>query len=182
MKRIIKRIINVIINILVILAIFIIMVSIYYLIQTKIFGNKFINIFGYTAFEVATGSMSGSIEIGDYIIVKLTKDVKLEDVIVYKQGENTITHRIVYIDGEKITTKGDANNIEDTPITMNDIIGKVIFTIKKAGIWKRVMLSPQVLISLTITIILIEIICIYNSKENKKVKNSEEKNDRKKRD
>lgn len=178
MKKILKKVINLLINILVILSIFIIIVSIYYLVQTKIFKDKFVNVFGYTAFEVATGSMSGSIEAGDFIIVKLTKDVKLNDIVVYSEGENIITHRIVKIAGEMIITKGDANNVEDAPISVNDIIGKVIFIIRKAGIWKKVVLSPQVLISLTITIILIGIICIYDYVENEKEKNSEEKNDR----
>lgn len=176
MKKILKVILNLIINLLVIIALFILLVSIYYLLQSKLLKKDYVNICGYTIFEVATGSMSGTIEVGDVIVVKLTKDVQLEDIVVYKKDSNLITHRIISIDGKKVITKGDANNTEDMPITTNDIIGKVIYTIRNVGIWKKVLFTPQVLISLTITIILIGITITYNPKENKKEKKSEEKN------
>lgn len=175
MKKVLKAILNFIINILVIIALIILLISIYYLFQTKVLKKGFVNICGYTIFEVATGSMSGTIEVGDVIIVKLTKDVNLDDIVVYKQDKNLITHRIIKIDGENIITKGDANNTEDLPITINDIVGKVIYTVENVGIWKKVLFTPQVLISLTITIVLIGITITYNPKDNKKENESEEK-------
>lgn len=178
MKKVLKAILNLTINILVIIALVILLISIYYIFQTRVLKKDFVNIFGYTIFEVATGSMSGTIEVGDVIIVKLTKDVKLEDIVVYRQDKNFITHRIIKMDGEEIITKGDANNTEDIPITINDIIGRVIFTVRKVGIWKKVLFTPQVLISLTITIVLIGITIIYNPKENKKENESEEKSNK----
>ena len=178
MKKVLKAIINLIINILVIIAVIILLISIYYLFQTKVLKKGFANICGYTFFEVATGSMSSTIEVGDVIVVKLTKDVNLKDIVVYKQDSNLITHRIISIDGEKVITKGDANNTEDAPITINEIIGKVIYTIRKVGIWKKVLITPQVLISLTITIVLIGITITYNPKDNKKEKKIEEKSNK----
>lgn len=178
MKKVLKAILNLIINILVIIALIILLISIYYLFQTKILKKDYVNICGYTIFEVATGSMSGTIEVGDVIIVKLTKDVNLEDIVVYKQDSNLITHRIISIDGEKVITKGDANNTGDAPITINDIIGKVIYTVRNVGIWKKVLLTPQVLISLTITIVLTGITITYSPKDNKKEKKIEEKSNK----
>lgn len=171
-----KKIVNILINLLVIFSLIILIISGYYLFETKILKKDYANIFGYSIFEISTGSMSGSLEVFDAIIVKLGNDVNVGDIVTYKQNSNLITHRIIEMDGENIITKGDANNVEDMPITKNSIIGKVVFKIENLGIWKKVMTSPQVLISLTITIILIGITIIYNSKDNKKETKSETKN------
>ncbi len=171
-----KKIVNILINLLVIFSLIILIISGYYLFETKILKKDYANIFGYSIFEISTGSMSGSLEVFDAIIVKLGNDVNVGDIVTYKQNSNLITHRIIEMDGENIITKGDANNVEDMPITKNSIIGKVVFKIENLGIWKKVMTSPQVLISLTITIILVGITIIYNSKDNKKETKSETKN------
>lgn len=171
-----KKIVNILINLLVIFSLIILIISGYYLFETKILNKDYANIFGYSIFEISTGSMSGSLEVFDAIIVKLGNDVNVGDIVTYKQNSNLITHRIIEMDGENIITKGDANNVEDMPITKNSIIGKVVFKIENLGIWKKVITSPQVLISLTITIILVGITIIYNSKDNKKETKSETKN------
>ena len=61
--------------------------------------------FGYTALEVVTGSMSGTIEIGDLVIVELTKDINVGDIIVYGQDDNLITHRVIEINEENINNE-----------------------------------------------------------------------------
>ena len=48
----------------------------YTTIQRKIAKEIYTNICGYTFLEVLTGSMSGTIEIGDGVLVKLTTDVE----------------------------------------------------------------------------------------------------------
>ena len=101
--------------------------------------------------------MVNTINIDDVVIVKI-KDKETEfmkdDIIVFKQGSNMITHRIFEIGEEKFITKGDANNTLDEPITRNEIIGKVVKIIPKVGIWQKVIMSPQVFLSIIITIIL----------------------------
>ena len=165
MKKVIKIIGNSIINILVIIAVVILMFSIYFLVQTKILNKDYANIFGYTFFEIATGSMSGTLEIGDVVIVKLTNDVEVGDIIVYKEEDYFITHRLIEKNQDTLIAKGDANNSEDSPISINDVIGKVEFTIENVGIWKKVFTSPSVLIALFITIVLFGIVLIYKPKE-----------------
>ena len=66
-----------------------------------------------------------------------------------------------------ITTKGDANNTEDNPITIDKVLGKVTYVIENIGIIRKVITSPAVLISITITLILLGIIVIYKPKEQK---------------
>ena len=157
-KKVVNKIVGIVLNILLIIVTLIILVGIYYLVQIKVFNNDYANIFGYTFFEVATGSMADTIEIGDVVIVELTKDVRKNDIIVYKDEENFITHRLIEIDenGEFIT-KGDANNTEDKPVNETQVLGKVTYIIPKLGIWRKAILSPQVLILIASLIILLGI-------------------------
>lgn len=155
-KKNINKIVSIILNILLIFVSLLIIVGIYYLIQIKVLNNPYANIFGYTFFEVATGSMSGTIEIGDVVIAEITKEVKENDIIVYQEEDNFITHRLIRKNenGEWIA-KGDANNTEDSPIQESQVLGKVVYSIPKLGILRRAILSPQVLILITILIILL---------------------------
>ena len=166
MKKVINMILEFILNIFVVIAILILIFTIYYNIQIKILDKKYVNVFGYTFFEVATGSMSGTLDIGDIIIVKITKQIKTNDIIVYKKYESYITHRVIEIENNKIITKGDANNTNDEPIGKEYVVGKVVKVFKNIKILKKVLKSPSVLIPIIITMILIGIAIIYKPKEN----------------
>ena len=65
---------------------------------------------------------------GDLVLVKAVQKDELEvkDIIVYKNEKGFTIHRIIEINGEKIITKGDANNISDVAITYKDIVGKTL--------------------------------------------------------
>ena len=104
-----------------------ILLSVYTFVVTDIMKKDYVNIFGYSYFVVATGSMSGTIEVNDIIFVKLTDNVKNNDIITFKnQNGDIITHRIIQTSGNRIITKGDANNTQDDAITRNHVIGKVV--------------------------------------------------------
>lgn len=167
MKKVLSKILGNILNILLIIAFLILIFGIYYNVQTKLLNKEYVNIFGYTFFEVATGSMSGSIEVGDVVLVKITNEVQENDIIVFKENNSFITHRVIKKDGDIITTKGDANNTEDSPITIDKVLGKVTGVIENVGIIRKVITSPAVLISITITLILLGIVVIYKPKEQK---------------
>ena len=110
-------------------------------IQTDILKKDYVNIFDHTYFVVTTGSMSGTIEINDLIVVNITKNVKKNDVITFKDKNNTVvTHRVVKIESGKYYCKGDRNNSIDEPIDKNDIIGKVTFIISPRNIAKVIIL------------------------------------------
>lgn len=133
--------------------------------QLKIFHKEYINFCGYTIFQVITGSMSGTIEIQDIVIVKLTNNVEENDIITYKSGENFVTHRVIRKEENQIVTKGDANNLEDAPITNEQIVGKVVFIFSNVAIWIKVLKTPQVMIALIVTIIVIWF--LFNKKDSK---------------
>ena len=144
-SKIIRKIIGILLDILILGITILIIIGIYYLYQVKIQKNNYANIFGYTFFEVATGSMANTINIGYVVIVKITKKVNENDIIVYQDENNFITHRLIEKNGDELKTKGDANNSEDTPVEMVQVLGKVEKIIPKIGIWKKVFMSPQML-------------------------------------
>lgn len=96
--------------------------------------------FGTSWLIVTTGSMSGTIEDGDMIIVKKADEFKIGDIITFLPPGDTVptTHRIIRIKDGKYYTKGDANNAEDThPIEKGDIVGKVTGTVPHVGLFFR---------------------------------------------
>lgn len=163
----ISKIIEVILNIIIILMLIAVIFAAIYVVQTKIMKKDYANIFGYTGFEVITGSMSGSIEVGDVVIVKIENNVEENDIIVYRQENDFVTHRVVKIDGDTLITKGDANNSEDRQINKQQVLGKVIYIIPQVSIWKKVLSTPVVSISIITTILLFGFAFSYESKESK---------------
>ena len=170
--KITRKILKIILNILVVIVAILVLLVGYNFIQLKIQKKDYSNIFGYTFFEVSTGSMSDTIEIQDVVAVKITQDVSVGDIITYKDNNDFITHRIVKIDEDKIITKGDANNTEDKPITRADVIGKVVSIYSKLGVWIKVFSDYKVLLSLFTTIILFSLVF---SEDNKKELNKKDK-------
>ena len=156
-----------ILNILITVVVVITIIGLYYMAQVKILNKDYANIFGYTFFEVATGSMANTINIGDIVVVKVNEAFKENDIIVYKEENSFITHRVIKIDGQDLITRGDANNSEDKPIKSDQILGKVIYIIPKIGIWRKVLASPEILGMIIIFIILLGIVLMLTSKTEK---------------
>lgn len=93
---------------------------------------------GVATLIVTTGSMSGTIEQGDMIIVKKSQEFKIGDIITFIRSDETVptTHRIIRMHEDKIYTKGDANNAEDArPISQSDVVGKVTGRVKHVGLF-----------------------------------------------
>ena len=156
-----------ILNILIMVVVVITIIGLYYMAQVKILNKDYANIFGYTFFEVATGSMANTINIGDIVVVKVNEAFKENDIIVYKEENSFITHRVIKIDGQDLITRGDANNSEDKPIKSDQILGKVIYVVPKIGIWRRVLASPEILGMIIISIILLGVVLMLTSKTEK---------------
>ena len=108
-RRCFRWLIGIILNILIVLVTIFIIIGIYYLFQIKILNKGYANLFGYTFFQVATGSMSDTIEIGDVIIVRITKEIEENYIIVYKEEENYITHRLILKNGEELKFQLNGN-------------------------------------------------------------------------
>lgn len=102
-----------------------------------IIGSPVPSMFGYATLTIETGSMSGTIEEGDMILIKDTGEYKIGDIVTFLQDGDKIptTHRIINYDSDgNFITRGDANNAADTkPVTKDDIIGEVIEVFPKVG-------------------------------------------------
>ena len=160
LKIIKKIIIDSIIFVLGVIAI----IAVWGFLQLNVQKKEYINILGYSVFSTETGSMSPTMETGDIVIIKIGDEIKENDIITYKKENVLITHRVVSIDGETVTTKGDYNNTEDEPIQKDNIIGKVVFIINEVEIWKKVFSDIHVIIPIVITVILFILLVSYKEK------------------
>ena len=163
-----SKIISYILNVLLAIMMIVIIVGTYYMYQVKIQKKDYANLWGYSLFEVGTGSMLPTIEIGDVVITKITKDVEENDIIVYIEDDDIITHRLIEKNEERLITRGDANNSEDKPIEENMIIGKVVKIIPQLGTWQNILSSPEILSLIILLIIILSIIYAYTSKPEEK--------------
>lgn len=126
---------------------------VYTFVSVDVLGKDYANIFGYTYFVVASGSMSGTIEVDNVVIVKLDSKYETKDIITYKDNSGEfITHRYIKKVNNKLITKGDVNNTEDDPISPKQVIGKVISVIAPSFIFKL----------LAIIVILIILLILFN--------------------
>ena len=89
-----------------------------------------ISFFGYRLYRVGSGSMTPELKVGDYILIGESDKYKKGDIITYKSKSSYITHRIVYINNNKIITKGDRNNTNDEFITKKDVVGKLVLKLR----------------------------------------------------
>ena len=112
-----------------ILYFFIVIVLIFFLLINilSITNNSF---FGFRVFRVGSGSMEPTLKVNSLILVKSNNNYNVSDIVTYEENSDYITHRIISINDDEIITKGDANNIEDKPITKDMIIGKLIYAFK----------------------------------------------------
>ena len=150
--ELIKKILKILINSLLIL---IIAFVLYGFFQLKILKRNYVNYFGYTFFEVISGSMSPTINVYDLVIVKVTNQVKNDDIITFNNDGVFVTHRVVdYINDNDILTKGDANNVADKSIRKEDVLGRVVKVIPKFGMLRAVLFDYKVMMSIVVTITL----------------------------
>ena len=135
---------------------------IYNFVSIFVLKQNYVNYFGYTYFNVGSGSMHPTIESDDIVIVKMGDIYKLNDIVTFPFQNSFITHRVVEIRDKLLITKGDANYIKDVPVNSDDVIGKVVFIWKKGGIVRKVLLAPRVLITFVITLFLVAITYSYD--------------------
>ena len=171
-RKKIEKVINIFLNILIFIFSLILLISIYNNVQINILKNDYSSFFDYSIFEVQTGSMSGTIEAGDWIVVKATNNINLDDIVTYKEGNDFTTHRVIEKYKDTYVTKGDANNTKDEPITKEQIVGKVVKILPHFGILKKTLFNPLVIVALIVTLFLISFALKKGDSENEeKIKN-----------
>lgn len=174
-----KKVVKWIVNVFTCLLFAILILVIYGKLNVMLTSASYPNYFGYTFFEVASGSMEPTLYVNDVILVKITKDnLNKNDIIAFQQGNAIITHRIVFIDNDTLTVKGDNNNTIDRPINIDSVIGKVVKIYAKLGIWKKVLSEPKIIFAIFITLLLFDFALSYSKEDtNKKEKKGKKINE-----
>lgn len=162
MDNLVKKIVKVIIDILTGIIFIILILVIISKLQMVISGNDYLTIFGKGIFQVATGSMEPTIKENDIIVVEKEDEYNVNDIITYRKENDYITHRIMQINNGNFITKGDANNANDEAINENMIIGKVVNIYHNLAIWKKIFTTPEIVISIFITLMLFDFAFSYN--------------------
>lgn len=78
---------------------------------------------------VTSQSMYPDLKRGDLVFIQgvdKPDDLQVGDIIAFEDGDGFGIHRIVYIDGTTIVTKGDANLSADDPINFDQVIGRTL--------------------------------------------------------
>lgn len=179
MGSILKKVANFIVNVIMALVFLILLVVIIIKLSMLISGKNYFLINGYSIFCVATGSMEPTISQNDIIIVKKSDTYNVNDIITFIKGDEFITHRIVSVNDETVTTKGDANNAVDVAIGKDKIIGKVVKIYYNMGVWQKILTTPSIIIMIFVTLLLFDFAFSYKGFNKKKVdeKKKEESND-----
>lgn len=125
--------------------------NIYHMNAKNLLGNEFPMPFGFGSAVVLSGSMEPKLSVGDLIIIKEPNELKKDDIIVFKDNSSNIVHRIIEINGDDLTTKGDANLIADAPINLKNVKGKVVFNIPLIGYLINFLKTP---IGIVLTIVI----------------------------
>lgn len=85
-------------------------------------------------FVILSGSMEPAISPGDVVIVDGSAAVAVGDVITYRDGEISTTHRVVGVEDGQYVTQGDANGGPDAALVPPElVIGTVTLTIPLIG-------------------------------------------------
>jgi len=131
-------------------------------------------------YVVASGSMIPELETYDVLIVQghePFEDLEIGDIIVFNRPSDhnrVIVHRVVSIiddDPKTLRTQGDANPASipgtDFPITEEEYIGKVVYTLPQVGYVTQLLKPP---INYVIIVVVIGIMVVKQITQRKKEK------------
>jgi len=113
--------------------------------------------FGVGTSVVLSGSMEPTLSVGDLLIIRQQAHYETDDIVVYQSGTVPVVHRIVEISDESVTTRGDANNVDDESFPVEAIKGEVVAAIPWLGYGVWALKSPvAVIVMLAAAVFLIE--------------------------
>ncbi len=105
-----------------------------------------VRVMGWGLYSVDSSSMTPTYPVDSLIVVQPVDPsrIQVNDVITYVINDSgtLVTHRVTAVDvaNETFTTKGDANNAEDTsPVLWGNVVGRVVIGFPVVGAWLRVL-------------------------------------------
>lgn len=116
--------------------------NMYLLNAERVLGNNLPMPFGYGAAVVLSGSMEPTFSKDDLILVKQTDAIAVGDIVVFQSDGMLVVHRVIAVDGDMVTTQGDANNIADPAFEKSAVMGIVIGWIPRVGVVVNALKTP----------------------------------------
>ena len=117
--------------------------------------------FGVGLAMVESNSMVPTFARGDLLVVGAQDDESpaLGDVVVYRDPTiGLVVHRVVAVEGDLVTTQGDANNAADEPFDRSRIVGHVLLVVPALGLLVSALRTPVgVLVVLAAALLLVEL-------------------------
>lgn len=115
--------------------------------------------FGVGLATVESNSMQPSFGRGDLLVVGEAAEPAVGDVVVYQDPTiGLVVHRVVALDGDLVTTQGDANNTADVPFDCSLIAGRVLAVVPALGLLVAALKTPAgVLVTLALALLLVEL-------------------------
>lgn len=125
-------------------------VNVYLANARGIVGNQLPMPFGYGIANVLSGSMEPTFSKGTLLLVKEKQKFKKGDIVVYQSEKELIVHRIIWLDGDIVTTQGDANNVADPSFSKKEIKGVVVGWVPHLGTVVSLLRTPTGIIFILI--------------------------------
>lgn len=183
MRRAFQVVRTVVRSLLAVVLVLLVVYNAYMLVQRYVYGNTMPSVFGYASAVVVSGSMEPEISVGDMVVVRAEQAYTEGDVITFydpNMGEY-VTHRIILTSDGLYTTKGDANNSQDSfSVSYDAVVGKVVCVLRGAGAAISFFQSPAglftVLAAAVVIWVAIDLISYFISKrgENRQDKENEQ--------
>ena len=79
--------------------------------------------------SITSGSMWPELKKGDLILIKginSKEEINMGDIIIYTNVKGFTIHRVIEMNEDSLVTKGDANNVKDSPIKYEEVVGKTL--------------------------------------------------------
>lgn len=115
--------------------------------------------FGVGLATVESNSMQPALSRGDLLVVGQETEPAVGDIVVYQDPSiGLVVHRVVALDGDLVTTQGDANNTADVPFDRSRIVGRVVAVVPALGLLVAALKTPAgVLVTLALALLLVEL-------------------------
>lgn len=83
----------------------------------------------YPLATITSGSMWPVLKVNDLILMKgITADqAQIGQIIVYQSGKGYVIHRLIRLQDGKLITQGDANDVEDAPVSPSQVVGRIVY-------------------------------------------------------
>lgn len=83
----------------------------------------------YPLATITSGSMWPALKTNDLILMKGISgtEAQIGQTVIYQNSKGFTIHRLIKRQGGKLVTKGDANDVEDAPITESQVIGRIVY-------------------------------------------------------